>query len=91
RQVFAFILAIIAVLVLVGFFFLVPFSPSIVVPSQAGPRGNTTIHTSLSCQTLGIGEASFSGSEYNGNQWLGACENTSHIIIPNPRHINGTE
>ncbi len=83
--------AVVAIVLLLAFFFFVPFSQSFIVPNQAGfAGGKTTIHTSLSCQAFGIGEASFSGLQYVGNQWSNNCESPSQMTIPNSRHINGT-
>lgn len=75
-------------IILTVVFFLVPTSQSYAVPDQYGPAGfYTTIHTSLSCQTLGLGEVNIHGV---GNEWSNNCNLPSHVQIPNPRHINST-
>ncbi|HVB11915.1 MAG TPA: hypothetical protein VNE86_02185 [Nitrososphaerales archaeon] len=76
------------VIILMAVFIYVPTSQSYTVPDQYGATGlNTTIHTSLSCQTFGIGEVNIHGV---GNEWSNNCNIPSTVFIPNPNHINGT-
>lgn len=78
-------------IILLAVFFLVPISQSYTVPNQYGPAGlNTAIHTSLSCQTIGLGEVSIHGTTWSGNEWSNSCIIPSHVFIPNPNHINAT-
>ena len=63
------------------------------VPDQYGSAGlDTTIHASLSCQTIGLGEVSIHGVAlvWTGNEWSNNCKVPSQVHIPNPRHINAT-
>ncbi|MHB2035838.1 MAG: hypothetical protein ACYCPW_03735 [Nitrososphaerales archaeon] len=80
-------------IILIAVFLFVPISQSYSVPNQYGPAGlNTTIHTSLSCQTIGLGEVSIHGVAllWTGNEWSNNCKVPSHVFIPNPNHINAT-
>jgi hypothetical protein len=91
RSTIIYLVAVVAIVLFLAFFFLVPFSQAYIVPNQAGPAGlKTTIHTSLSCQVFGTGEVSFSGLTFVGNQWSNKCKNPSQMNIPNPRQINAT-
>ena len=73
-------LVIIVVAIFLVVFFLVPISQSYTVPAQYGPAGlHTTIHTSLSCQALGIGEVNIDGI---GSVWSNSCNIPSHVHHP---------